>query len=274
MKNIEELEKQANELRKDVINMIYSAKSGHPGGSLSCIEILTCLYHNIMDLTPDIKNQRKDKFILSKGHAAPAYYAALSSVGFIPHEDLIYLRKIDSYLEGHPSNKINGVDVSSGSLGQGLSIANGMGLAKKVSNEEGYVYCLMGDGEIEEGQFYEALMTMNKFKLSNVILFIDKNNLQIDGKVDDIKSHNDLRKKIESFGLYVQVIDGHSFEDIMDSVSNAKEANVPSCIIANTIKGKGVSFMEDQVSWHGKSLSAEEYNQALKELGGENYEIN
>ena len=266
--NIYELEKISNNLRVDVINMIYNAKSGHPGGSLSCVDILTCLYHNIMDLKLDGDNKREDKFILSKGHAAPAYYAVLSSVGYIDHDILNTLRKIDSCLEGHPSNKLNGVDSSSGSLGQGLSIANGMALSKKMSNKPGYVYCILGDGEIEEGQFYEALMTINKFKLSNVIFFIDNNNLQIDGKVSDIKPHVNLKKKIESFGIYTQVIDGHDFQEILDSVNNAKEASVPSCIIANTIKGKGVSFMENNVKWHGKSLNDEEYKIAISELGG------
>ena len=262
------LEEISRNLRIDIVTMIKEAGSGHPGGSLSCVEILTCLYHEIMNLNIDKNGKRIDKFILSKGHAAPAYYAVLSSKGFIPHEDLKTLRKVDSYLEGHPTNKINGIDSSSGSLGQGLSIANGMGLAKKLSREEGYVYCLLGDGEIEEGQFYEALMTMNKYKLSNVIFFIDKNNLQIDGKVDDVKPHGDLKKKIESFGIYTQILDGHDVEDICDSISNAKEANMPSCIIANTIKGKGVSFMEGIAKWHGKSLTDEEYVQAIKDLGG------
>lgn len=274
MKDSKKLEVQANALRKDVVTMIYNAKSGHPGGSLSCVEILTTLYHKVMDLTEDKNGARVDKFILSKGHAAPAYYAVLSSKGYIPHEDLITLRKSTSYLEGHPSNKINGVDSSSGSLGQGLSIANGMGLSKKISNKKGYVYCLLGDGEIEEGQFYEALMTMNKYKLSNVIFFIDNNNLQIDGNVDAIKTHLNLKKKIESFGIYTQIIDGHSFDDILDSINNAKEANMPSCIIAKTIKGKGVSFMENQVTWHGKSLNEEQYKQAIEELGGDLHEIN
>lgn len=266
--DIKELKKISNNLRIDIINMIYSAKSGHPGGSLSCIDILTCLYHNIMDLSLDSNNKRNDKFILSKGHAAPAYYAVLSSVGYIPHEELNSLRKINSHLEGHPSNKINGVDSSSGSLGQGLSVANGMALSKKMSKKSGYVYCILGDGEIEEGQFYEALMTMNKFKLSNVIFFIDNNNLQIDGKVSEIKTHVNLKKKIESFGIYTQVIDGHDFQDILDSVNNAKTSNMPSCIIANTVKGKGVSFMENNVKWHGKSLNDEEYKIAMQELGG------
>ena len=266
--NIRELEIIANNLRKDVISMIYHAKSGHPGGSLSCIEILTVLYHVVMDLSEDSKGNRIDRFILSKGHAAPAYYSVLSSKGFIPHEDLVTLRKVTSYLEGHPSNKINGVDCSSGSLGQGLSIANGIGLSKKISNESGYVYCLLGDGEIEEGQFYEALMTMNKYDISNVIFFIDNNNLQIDGKVSEIKPHLDLKNKIESFGIYTQVIDGHDFNEIISSIDYAKNSKKPSCIIANTIKGKGASFMENQAAWHGKSLNEEQYMQAMKELGG------
>ena len=268
-KRKKELEESAKRIRNLIVDMIYNAKSGHPGGSLSCVELLTLLYLEVMDLSLDENNQRIDKFVLSKGHAAPAYYAALSLAGFIPQEELLTLRKINSHIEGHPSNKISGVDISSGSLGQGLSIANGMGLAKKVSNQEGYVYCLLGDGEIEEGQFYEALMTTNKYNLNNVIFFIDNNGLQIDGKVDEVMPHGDLKKKIEGFGISVTKIKGHDFDQIFDAINEAKRNNKPSCIILDTIKGKGISFMENQVSWHGKSLSDEEYKIAKEELKGE-----
>ena len=180
---IEGLEEEAKKIRRDIIEMVHDAKSGHPGGSLSCTDILVALFHEKMNLNLDENGNRIDKFILSKGHCAPAYYAVLASKGFIAHDDLKSLRKIDSYLEGHPSNKINGVDVSSGSLGQGLSIANGMALAKKIDNTQGKVYCVLGDGEIEEGQIWEACMTASKYKLNNVIAFLDNNGLQIDGNI-------------------------------------------------------------------------------------------
>lgn len=265
---MENLKKISNEIRKDIVNMIHSAGSGHPGGSLSCVEILVCLYHHIMDLSLDENNMRKDKFILSKGHAAPAYYAVLASKGFIPKKDLLTLRKIDSYLEGHPSNKINGVDVSSGSLGQGMSIANGMALEKKISKKGGNVYCLLGDGEIEEGQVWEAFMSANKYNLSNVVAIIDNNGLQIDGTVDSVKKLDKLYDKMVSFGFNTTVIDGHDIDQIIGALEDAKLSNRPSCIIAKTVKGKGISFMENNVSWHGKGISDEDYDLAMKELGG------
>ena len=266
MRDISKLEKIAKDTRKDIVNMIYNAKSGHPGGSLSCVEILVSLYHEVMDLSLDEKGIRKDRFVLSKGHAAPAYYSILSSLSYIPKSDLLTLRKFDSYLEGHPSNKINGVEVSSGSLGQGLSIANGMALAKKLDSKDGYVYCLLGDGEIQEGQFHEALMTISKYNLSNVIPIIDKNGLQIDGSTDEIKPNVNLKKKIESFGITTYEIDGHNINKIIDTIKRIQKQNKPCCIIANTVKGKGVSFMENQVAWHGKSMTEEEYNMAMNEL--------
>ena len=262
---LEELEERAKSVRRDIVKMIHDAKSGHPGGSLSCVEILVAIY-SIMDLSEDENHIRTDRFVLSKGHAAPAYYAVLSYMGFIPHEDLFTLRKIDSYLEGHPTNKINGVDVSSGSLGQGLSIANGMALAKKISNKEGRVYCLCGDGEIEEGQIWEALMSANKYKLNNLTLIIDKNGLQIDGTTSDVKSVDNLEEKIKSFGLNVISINGNDFNEVVEALNVAKNSNVATCIIANTVKGKGVSFMENKVEWHGKSLTDEELKIALEEL--------
>lgn len=265
-KSIEELNKIAKDIRKDIVNMIYEAGSGHPGGSLSCVDILVALYHFEMNISEDENGNRIDKFVLSKGHAAPAYYAILSSVGFIPKEQLLTLRKYDSNLEGHPTNKIKGVDVSSGSLGQGLSIANGMAMAKKLDNKDGYVYVLLGDGEMEEGQVWEAFMSSNKYNLDNLIVFIDNNGLQIDGSVFDVKKLNKLEEKLKSFGMYVQTIDGNNISQILDGIKNAKEAKLPSVIIAKTVKGKGVSFMENQVKWHGKSLNEEEFKEALAKL--------
>lgn len=263
---IVELESVAKSVRRDIIDMIHEAKSGHPGGSLSCTDILVTLFHEIMNLNLDEKGQRIDKFVLSKGHAAPAYYAVLASKGFIPHEDLKTLRKIDSYLEGHPSNKINGIDASSGSLGQGLSIANGMALAKKIDNIDGKVYCVLGDGEIEEGQVWEACMTANKYKLNNLVAFLDYNGLQIDGNIKDVKSVDNLKGKFESFGWNVQEIDGHDIQEIINAVDKTNESGKPNMIIAHTVKGKGVSYMENMVGWHGKAPNDEEYEKAIAEL--------
>lgn len=263
---MENLEKISKDIRNDIVDMIYSAGSGHLGGSLSCVEILVALYHKLMNLNVDDEGNRIDKFILSKGHASSCYYAVLSSKGYIPHEDLKTFRKFDSYLEGHPCIKINGVDVSSGSLGQGLSIANGMAISKKVSGKEGNVYCLVGDGEIEEGQIWEACMSSSKYNLNNLILFVDNNGLQIDGTIKDVKNVDNLEEKFNSFGFYVQRINGHNFDEILTSVSNAKKSNKPNVIIANTIKGKGISFMENKAEWHGKKLTDEEYNLSKAEL--------
>lgn len=263
---MEDLEKISKDIRNDIVDMIYSAGSGHPGGSLSCVEILVALYHKLMNLNLDNEGSRIDKFILSKGHASSCYYAVLSSKGYIPHDDLKTFRKFDSYLEGHPCIKINGVDVSSGSLGQGLSIANGMAISKKLSGKEGNVYCLVGDGEIEEGQIWEACMSSSKYNLNNLILFVDNNGLQIDGTIKDVKNVDNLEEKFNSFGFYVQRINGHNFDEILTSVSNAKKSNKPNVIIANTIKGKGISFMENKAEWHGKKLTDEEYNLSKVEL--------
>ncbi len=256
---IDELSKKAKAIRRDIVEMIYNAKSGHPGGSLSCADIMTVLFHEKMDID-------KDKFVLSKGHCAPAYYAVLSSIGKIPHEDLKTLRKIDSYLEGHPSNKINGIDVSSGSLGQGLSVANGMAIAKKLDGDSGKVYCMLGDGEIQEGQIWEACMTANKYKLNNLIAFVDYNGLQIDGNIKDVKALDNIKEKFEAFGWSAQEIDGHNIEQIINAIDNTNSSEKPNVIIAKTIKGKGVSFMENQAGWHGKAPNEEEFNIAMSEL--------
>ncbi|MDD3303439.1 MAG: transketolase [Clostridia bacterium] len=266
--NSKYLENICKDVRKNIVKMIYHAKSGHPGGSLSCVEILVSLYKNIMNITLDESGKRVDKFVLSKGHASAAYYAILSECGFIPKEDLVTFRKYDSYLEGHPSNKIPGVDVSSGSLGQGLSVANGMALAKKLDHKEGYVYCLLGDGELEEGQIWEACMSANKYNLNNLIVFVDYNGLQIDGSIKDVKDVDNLNSKFESFGLNVQKINGNNIEEIIEAVKIAKEKlnDRPNVIVAKTIKGKGVSFMENKIEWHGKTLTKEELEIALNEL--------
>ena len=256
---IEELENKAKEIRRDIVDMVYHAGSGHPGGSLSCADIMTVLFHEKMNLD-------EDKFILSKGHCAPTYYSCLASIGKIPHEDLITFRKIDSYLEGHPSNKINGIDVSSGSLGQGLSVANGMALAKQLDGERGKIYCMLGDGEIEEGQIWEAAMTANKYSLNNVVAFVDYNGLQIDGNIMDVKGVDNLKEKFEAFGWNAQEINGHDMQAIIDAIDNTNTSDRPNVIIAKTIKGKGVSFMENQVGWHGKAPNEEEYKQAMEEL--------
>ena len=256
---IEELENKAKEIRRDIVDMVYHAGSGHPGGSLSCADIMTVLFHEKMNLD-------EDKFILSKGHCAPTYYSCLASIGKIPHEDLITFRKIDSYLEGHPSNKINGIDVSSGSLGQGLSVANGMALAKQLDGERGKIYCMLGDGEIEEGQIWEAVMTANKYSLNNVVAFVDYNGLQIDGNIMDVKGVDNLKEKFEAFGWNAQEINGHDMQEIIDAIDNTNNSDKPNVIIAKTIKGKGVSFMENQVGWHGKAPNEEEYKQAMEEL--------
>lgn len=265
---MENLQQISNEIRKDIVRMIHSAGSGHPGGSMSCVEILVTLYHNIMDLSLDENNMRMDRFILSKGHAAPAYYAVLASKGYISKDELLTLRKYDSNLEGHPSNKINGVDVSSGSLGQGMSVANGMALEKKLSKKSGMVYCLLGDGEVEEGQVWEAFMSANKYNLNNIVAIIDNNGLQIDGTVESVKKLDKLYEKMVAFGFNVTIIDGHNINQLIDAFQDAKISNKPSCIIAKTIKGKGISFMENNVSWHGKGISDEDYDIAMKELGG------
>lgn len=265
---MENLQQISNEIRKDIVRMIHSAGSGHPGGSMSCVEILVTLYHNIMDLSLDENNMRRDRFILSKGHAAPAYYAVLASKGYISKDELLTLRKYDSNLEGHPSNKINGVDVSSGSLGQGMSVANGMALEKKLSKKSGMVYCLLGDGEVEEGQVWEAFMSANKYNLNNIVAIIDNNGLQIDGTVESVKKLDKLYEKMVAFGFNVTIIDGHNINQLIDAFQDAKISNKPSCIIAKTIKGKGISFMENNVSWHGKGISDEDYDIAMKELGG------
>ena len=267
--DVEELKNIATEIRKDIIKEIYSAQSGHPGGALSIADILTVLYFNQMNINPeDPKSNLRDRLVLSKGHASAALYAVLAEKGYFPKEDLESFRKADSYLQGHPDmNKVPGVDMTSGSLGQGLSVANGMAIASKLDQLGCRIYCILGDGEIEEGQIWEAAMTANKYKLDNLCVILDYNGLQIDGKVEEVKSLDLLRSKWEAFGFNVIEVDGHNIQNLIDSFETARSTKEkPSIIIAKTIKGKGVSFMEDKVEWHGKSLNYEEYKKALEGL--------
>lgn len=267
--DIKELEAIARRVRIGIIEGIYNAKSGHPGGSLSCTDILTVLYFNQMNIDEKMPNSpARDRFVLSKGHVAPALYSILAQKGYFDKEELKKLRKIDSMLQGHPDmNKIPGVDMSTGSLGQGLSVANGMAIASKLNHDGVRVYCLCGDGELQEGQIWEAAMTSSHYKLDNLCLIVDNNNLQIDGKVNDVMSIYPLDEKFRSFGFEVITIDGHNIEKIIQAFNKAKTIKgKPTVIIAKTIKGKGVSFMEGIANWHGKAPKEEEYLLALKEL--------
>ena len=266
-----ELQKIANEVRKDIVTALHSAKAGHPGGSLSAADVFTYLYFEEMNIDPkDPKKADRDRFVLSKGHTAPGYYSALAERGFFPKEDLKTLRHLGSYLQGHPDMKhIPGVDMSSGSLGQGISAAVGMALSAKLSNESYRVYTLLGDGEIQEGQVWEAAMFAGFRKLDNLVVIVDNNGLQIDGKVDEVCSPYPIDKKFEAFGFEVVKAYGHDFEDIKAAFDYALSVKrKPACILWNTTKGKGVSFMEDQAGWHGKAPNKEQYEQAMAELEG------
>ena len=267
--NIKELEKKAIEVRKGIIEAVYSAESGHPGGSLSIADILTVLYFH--ELNIDEKNpnwEDRDRLVLSKGHCSPALYGSLANRGYFPIEDLKTFRKIDSYLQGHPDkNKVPGVDMTTGSLGQGLSAANGMAIAGKMDKKEYRVYCILGDGEIEEGQIWEAAMTSSKYKLDNLCVIVDNNNLQIDGTIEEVMSPYPIDEKFRSFGFEIIKIDGHNIEEIIKAFEVARNVKgKPTCIIAKTIKGKGVSYMENQVCWHGKAPNEEQYKEAMVSL--------
>lgn len=264
-----ELMKTANEVRKGIVTAVHSAKSGHPGGSLSAADIYTYLYFEEMNIDPkDPKKADRDRFVLSKGHTAPGYYSTLAHRGFFPVEDLTTLRKVGSYLQGHPDMKhIPGVDMSSGSLGQGISAAVGMAISAKLSNDDYRVYTLLGDGEIQEGQVWEASMLAGHRKLDNLVVIVDNNNLQIDGKITDVNSPYPIDKKFEAFNFHVINIDGNDFDQIEVAFKEARNTKgMPTAIIAKTIKGKGVSFMEDQAGWHGKAPNDEQYAQAMEEL--------
>ena len=263
------LQKMAVEVRKGIVSSVHSAKAGHPGGSLSAADIFTYLYFEEMNIDPkDPKKEDRDRFVLSKGHTAPGLYSALANRGYFPVEDLLTLRHTGSYLQGHPDMKhIPGVDMSSGSLGQGLSAACGMALAGKMKQQDYRVYALCGDGEIEEGQIWEAAMWAGFRKLDNLCVIVDNNNLQIDGPIDEVCSPYPIDKKFESFNFHVINIDGNDFDEIKRAFDEARATKgMPTAIIAHTVKGKGVSYMENSVGWHGKAPNDEEYAVAMEDL--------
>lgn len=266
---MENLQNKAFNIRKNILEMIFTASSGHPGGALSCADLLTALYFSEMKIDKDCpQDENRDRLVLSKGHASAALYATLAEIGFISKEELLGFRNINSILQGHPDmRRIPGVDMSTGSLGQGLSAANGMALAGKLDSKSYRVYCIMGDGEIEEGQIWEAAMTASHYQLDNLCAIVDNNNLQIDGTVTEVMNVNPIDEKFRSFGFHVINIDGHNIDQILQAFEEARNTKgKPTVIVAKTIKGKGISFMENQAGWHGKAPSKEEYEIAQKEL--------
>ncbi|MCQ2500920.1 MAG: transketolase [Lachnospiraceae bacterium] len=264
------LPKIANEIRLNIIEALHASGSGHPGGSLSTADILACLYYKEMNIDPSNPDwPARDRFVLSKGHAAPALYSVLSMKGYFSHEDLLTLRKMGGFLQGHPDMKHTpGVDMSTGSLGQGVSAATGMALSAKLFGDDFRVYTLLGDGEIQEGQVWEAAMFAGSHKLDNLVVFVDNNNLQIDGTLEEVNSPYPLDDKFRAFNFHVIVLeDGHDTAAICAALDEARTVkSKPTCIICKTIKGKGVSFMENQVGWHGKGMTEEQYLQAKEEL--------
>lgn len=268
MNNLE-LEKMANEIRKDIVTAVHSAKSGHPGGSLSSADIFTYLYFEEMNVDPaNPKWEDRDRFVLSKGHVAPGLYSTLAEKGYFPKEDLKTLRHTGSYLQGHPDMKhIPGIDMSSGSLGQGVSAAVGMAAAGKYDKKDYRVYTLTGDGEIQEGQIWEAAMWAGHRKLDNLVVIVDNNNLQIDGSIEDVCSPYPIDKKFEAFNFHAININGNDFDEIRAAFAEARATKgMPTAIIAKTLKGKGVSFMENAVDWHGKAPNDDEYKIAMEDL--------
>lgn len=268
-KRVIELSIIANKVRKNALTAVYSAKSGHPGGSLSVADLMTLLYFEVMNV--DVKNPKnpdRDRFVLSKGHCAPALYGTLAEKGFIPVEDMKTFRHVDSYLQGHPDmNKVPGVDMSTGSLGQGVSVAGGMALAAKLDNKSYRVYSVLGDGELEEGQVWEQAMFAAHYKLDNFTIFVDNNGLQIDGDITKVMNPTPIDKKFEAFGWNVIVTDAHDFNALLDAVEQAKATKgKPTAVIMKSIKGKNVSFMENNAAWHGAAPNEEQYNQAIAEL--------
>lgn len=263
------LQETASRVRIDIIKMIYAAKSGHPGSSLSCVEIIVSLFCGGF-LKFDPKNPKwldRDYFILSKGHAAPTLYSVLAELGFFEKDHLFELRQVGALLQGHPKNNIPGIEVCTGSLGQGLSVANGIAMGLKIDKKQNKVFTLHGDGELQEGQIWEAAMTAHQQKLGNLIAIVDKNGLQIDGATKNICSVEDVGEKFKAFGWQVFECDGHDFEDLKRTIQKAIAVeNQPSVIVANTIKGKGVSFMENQAGWHGKAPNDDEFKKAMSEL--------
>ena len=268
MENLE-LQKTANEIRKGIVTAVHAAKAGHPGGSLSATEVFTYLYFEEMNIDPkDPKKADRDRFVLSKGHTAPGLYSTLANRGYFPVEDLKTLRQIGSHLQGHPCiQHTPGIDMSSGSLGQGISTAVGMALSAKLSNDSYRVYTLLGDGEIQEGQVWEASMFAGHRKLDNLVVIVDNNGLQIDGRIDDVCSPYPIDKKFEAFNFHVINVDAHDFDDLRRAFKEARETKgMPTAIIAHSLKGKGVSFMEGQASWHGTAPNDEQYAVAMADL--------
>ena len=266
---INELAIIANKVRKNALTAVYSASSGHPGGSLSIADVLTLLYFEVMNVDPkNPKNPDRDRFVLSKGHCAPALYGTLAEKGYFPVEDMKTFRNISSYLQGHPDmNKVPGVDMSTGSLGQGVCAANGMALAGKLDKKDYRVYAILGDGELEEGQVWEAAMFAPHYKLDNVTIFVDFNGLQIDGDISKVMSPLPIDEKFKAFGWNVVVIDAHNYDEIKEAIKTAKSTKgKPTAVIAKSVKGKGVSFMENEASWHGAAPNKEQYEQAISEL--------
>ena len=267
--DIDKLKNISKSVRRNIIEEVYGANSGHPGSSLSCVEILTVLYFNQMNINPEEpRMENRDKLVLSKGHASPALYAVLAQRGYFDAEELKEFRKLGSRLQGHPDlKKLPGVDMSAGSLGQGLSSACGMAMANKLNKNNDRVYCILGDGEIEEGQIWEAAMTASHYKLDNLCVIIDNNNLQIDGKIEDVINPYPIDRKFESFGFEVLKCDGHDEQDLINVFETAKTIkNQPTVIITKTVKGKGVSYMENKAEWHGKAPNEDQYKSALEEL--------
>ncbi len=265
----EELKKVANEVRKGIVTGVHAAKSGHPGGSLGAADIMTYLYFEEMNVDPaDPRKADRDRFVLSKGHCAPGLYAVLAERGFFPKEDLETLRHIGSHLQGHPDcNKTPGIDVNTGSLGQGVSVAGGLAMAAKYLHKDYRVYAILGDGEIQEGQVWEAAMLASHHKLDNLLVIVDNNNLQIDGEITKVNSPYPIDKKFEAFNFHVINIDGNDFDQIDAAFKEAKSVKGrPTVIIAKTVKGKGVSFMENQAGWHGKAPNDEEFKIAMADL--------
>ena len=269
-KEIKELEKLANENRQNVIKMVHNAKSGHIGGSLSSADIMTVLFHKCMKNIPKCREDKnynsRDRFVLSKGHVSPVYYSVLAQLGYIPKDELMTFRKLGTRLQGHPSLFCPGVEVCTGSLGQGLSIACGMAMALKLDKNPAHVFVLMGDGELQEGNVWEAFMQAPQRNLDNLTVIVDRNRLQIDGCTENIKALDPLDAKLKAFNWEVIEIDGHNLQEIYDAIEKAKQNDKPVVIIADTIKGKGVSFMENNAGWHGKAPSKEDYERAMAEL--------
>ncbi len=268
---VEKLEKLCKENRSNILKMVYNAQSGHIGGALSATEILTVLYHKCMNICPkwtkDKNFQNRDRFVLSKGHVSPLLYSVLAQLGYFPKEELMTFRLFGSRLQGHPVPICPGIDVATGSLGQGLSIACGMAMGLKLDNNPAKVFCLMGDGELQEGNVWEAFMHAAHEELDNLIAIIDRNRLQIDGCTEVVKSLDPLDEKLKAFNWKVAEIDGHDICGVYNAIEDAKKANKPAVIIADTIKGKGVSFMENNAGWHGKAPNKEDFERALTELG-------